>query len=198
MLTGAWKELAMGLDPSQFTKKMKSRIAYANRLNAAIMQRKIRGVIKSNVPPPNAPLTIIVKGSSKTLVDHGALFQGIAAQTVDQMNTFVGVVSTSDVYNLAVALHEGATIKVTDKMRNLFSMLWAVSVGAAPASKLTGRALELWNRMPGGWHRLKTTTTVIHIPPRPFIRTAFEDSATKAKIVSNWEDAVQSALKVQS
>lgn len=42
-----------------------------------VMQSDIQSQIASNMPPPNAELTVKLKGSSKTLIDTGAMRQGV-------------------------------------------------------------------------------------------------------------------------
>ncbi len=75
---------------------------------------------------PNSPLTVLIKGSSKPLVDRGDLRLGITTDVgVHGKDIFgaVGVLRTrrtkdgKKLFNVAIALHSGFTIKVTPAVR---------------------------------------------------------------------------------
>lgn len=164
--------------------------------------RKIRQLIRGNQAgyDANAALTKTLKGASVPLVggkvDTGgiSLFQAIRANTLDDYTVFAGVKFVSEKYDIAETLHEGATIPVTDKMRNLFRVLFFASVGRFDPGALTGRAAELWRLRPGGWKRLNPSTTAIIIPSRPFIERAFADPGMRREVKENWETALQAAF----
>ncbi len=71
-----------------------------------------------------------------------------------------------DIMDIAAAVHEGATIQVTEKMRLFFA---AIN------------------------HPLKATTTVIVIPSRPFLKTLLSRRAMRF-YKKEWERAVQRAI----
>lgn len=74
---------------------------------------------------PNAPLTILIKGSSRPLVDRGDLRQSITTAVGgigDNVHGAVGVLRSKRrkgkrVANIALYLHEGFKIRVTEKTR---------------------------------------------------------------------------------
>jgi hypothetical protein len=74
---------------------------------------------------PNSPLTTLIKGSSRPLVDRGDLRQSVTDEvSVDgtDVHGAVGVLRRrrrkgKRIANIAIALHEGYTIRVTEKTR---------------------------------------------------------------------------------
>lgn len=75
---------------------------------------------------PNSPLTVLIKGSDRPLVDRGDLRLGITTDVAVHRGAIVGAVGvlrtrrTRDgkrLFNVAIALHEGFTVKVTPEVR---------------------------------------------------------------------------------
>jgi len=195
--TGAgWKKLEAALKPNRYNAIMEKHLVRATSLNGQLAVAKVRDEIKKGGYAPNKPLTIALKGSTKPLVGRTAqLWQAITHQKIDKVTVFVGVLKTNGIYNIAVAVHEGVAIKVTERMRGLFFVLWQVSEGRMPISDLRGRAKELWDQMPGGWKPLLASTTAITIPSRPFIKQAFADKELRNKAKTNWQQAMRAAHK---
>lgn len=187
-------ELQMRLNPARFTAALRKEVRRATALNGKLAVREVRKVIKGGMEPTNAPLTVMIKRSSKPLVNHGDLWAAIASTVVDDYTAFVGVNRKNGAYDVAVGLHEGTTTRVSEKMRMMFRNLWEASQGTLDPSHLTGRAAELWARMPGGWLPLKKDTQFIVTPPRPFIVAAFRSPELHAQARANWEAAVQRAF----
>jgi len=191
-----WKRLEVALKPTKYNAVVEKHLGRATKLNGQLAVAKVRDSIKKGQYAPNKPLTIALKGSTKPLVGRTAqLWQSITSRKMDKKTVFVGVLKTHGVYNIAVAIHEGVAINVTDKMRGLFFVLWMVSEGRMPVSDLQGRAKELWEQMPGGWKPLLASTTAIVIPARPFIKQAFGDSGLKRQAKANWSQALKAAHK---
>lgn len=190
-----WKKLHKALDPKTFGPVLERQVKKANAFNGKVMQAAIRRVIKSNVPPANRALTVAIKKSSKSLVDKGDLWGSVSSHQLSWDKVFVGIHRTHSAYNIGRFLHDGGSIPVTDRMRNMFTLLWYASNGSLDPSKLEGRAAELWERMPGGWLPLKPSTAAIVIPSRPFIKQAFADDAARKRVEANWTKAVQAAIK---
>lgn len=191
-----WTIFANAVDPRVFEAKLKHHMSRATALNGKVAVAAVRKVIRNGAFAANAPLTVHIKGSSKPLVDNGTgLFQAITDEVQDHQTVFIGVNRNSDMYNIAMALHEGVTLRVTPAMRGMFFMLWQASTGAIPSSSLTGRAAELWERRPGGWKPLKESTSVIVIPGRPFLEQAFQDPTLRNTLRNNWTQAVQATLR---
>jgi len=179
--TGDWNGFAALLDPAGFTMRFEREVRRATIINARIIVREIRNEIKSGVPPANARLTLLLKKGNKTLVsDDANLWNAIGHELIDSFTAFVGVIKSgrgkteSELINIAEVLHDGATIKVTNKMRG-----WFIGM-----SKQTGGVIK----------PLKPTTKVIVIPSRPFIRNAIQKDELIRMVNYNWSIAVSNAL----
>lgn len=206
-LTGDWDKLRMRLDASNFDKLAHRNMRRATQRNAQQVVRAMRKRIKSRRYAANVALTIVLKGQDLPLVDHAAgLFQALTSRMVDTHAALAGVFRTTPAapgsklppYNVGVIVHEGATIPVTKRMRGLFQALSAYSRGDLDASKLTGRAAVLAERVKVGEVRiypLKATTEALQIPPRPFIRDVAEDAQVIQGCIRQWQDAYQMALR---
>jgi len=146
---------------------------------------------------PNRPLTVALKGGrNEPLIGDrpGApLFKAITSKVVEEMAVFIGILQTNKEYNIARAIHDGKSIKVTKKMRNLFYILWLKE--QRPSIELTGRAAELWDKMPGGWLPLKKSTNAIVIPSRPFIGNVWEKGNIQAYAKKIWDEALAYIFK---
>lgn len=194
-LDSSWATMSALLNPSIVSRRVRNNVAKATSRNGAILRKQMRAELKTSIPPVLAPLTTFIKGSSKSGVDRGALFKAITSQAINWHTAEAGVRKGTKEANYAVVFHEGARIPVTSKMRGMFAALAAVSNGQSPSSSLTGRAAELYKRRPNrGWKPLRTTTTHIKVPGRPFARQAFEDDATRRKIARNWSNAFAAAI----
>lgn len=190
-LTGPWRKMALMLDPKYVKIQSRKYIRIATAINAKKAEAMIRQNIVKGVPPSNKALTIMIKGSSKPLVGTGeGLFQAVTSKVTKYNHAHVGIFKSDESFNIARAIHEGATIKVTKKMRGLFWLLWLVSKGKIPSSSLSGRAADLWNLSPGGWKPILKTTQAILIPPRPFVTQVFRDPKLHAFCQANWHAAI--------
>ena len=144
----------------------------------------------------NAPLTTQIKGGSTPLKDKGNLVRtAITTRNVSADSTFVGVLQSSPKFAQYMAVHNGATLKVTDKMRSMFQALAQVSSGEMQSSQLTGRARELYERSSGPWYPLATSTTAINIKARPFMERAFGSSQAKHAAVEKMLAAVDQTFR---
>lgn len=216
-----WANLKAALAPNAFSKRLKEEVRKATAQNAMIVAKEMRNTIKGRVDPPNAELTLAIKGSDKPLVDKGALWKAIT-WTVEKWHLgFAGLIRSrrgadADLINVGAALHDGATMRVTPAMRGLFLAL-ANASRSGDGSKLTGRAADLWARTkdskgPAGrdaktgrftrgavnmgfWKPLAPDTTVITIKPRPWIELTLATPGLREKLKKNWEDAVQRVLR---
>lgn len=117
---------------------------------------------------PNAPLTVLIKGSSRPLVDRGDLRQSIDTEVHGKGRDVVGAVGVlrsrrtkrggKRLFNVAVALHNGFVIRVTPQVRAaVFAELQRrQGRGARPAA--TGGGSSTWR-----------------VRGRPFIQKPLED-----------------------
>ena len=187
----------MAVSPGRFRRVLSKHMARATELNGLIGARVQREVIQSSRGmAANAALTVFIKGSSKPLVNHADLFGSITYEVVNEFTVFVGVLrQDEDGFNIALALHEGFQVRVTPAMRGMFLYLWKVGKGEVPASKLTGRAAELWAARPGNWLPLSEDTEVITTPGRPWATIAFSDRGFKSKVAENWNMALEATFR---
>ena len=194
-LKGRWVGFKKAMDPRRLTPELQRSMKLATMRNGKYAERAVRKLLQEGIRPPNADLTIAIKGSAKPLVDTGfGIFQAITSVVVSDTEVFVGILRKDSSYDIGVALHDGVTIKVTDKMRWMFWALWQASMGKRDPNTLTGRAAELWSRRPGIWLPLRDSTVAIKIPPRPFLEAAFQDPELKRLVTKSWEKAIQSAI----
>lgn len=194
-----WVKLEAALDPAKMDATMKRHLRRASGLNGKLVQAAVRSEISGGKFAPNRPLTVALKGGrNEPLIGNSDLFNAITSKVIGDTQVFVGVLRTDDVYNIAVAIHDGREIGVTSAMRGLFFVLWQASVDPAQVAKLKGRAKDLWETMPGGWKPLKPSTRAIIIPSRPFIKQAFKAVGLKKKVQDNWRMALQAAVREQS
>jgi hypothetical protein len=138
---------------------------------------------------PNSPLTILIKGSSRPLVDHGDLRQGITTAVEVQrgkVHGAVGVLKKGRVRgaggrfkrapNVAAALHEGFDVKVTPEVRK-----------AVFAEMRRRRGNKV--RIPEGGGGAKTW----HVRGRPFIREPLEEN--EERIIAELGEGVKLTLR---
>lgn len=195
-----WKRLEKKFGAAASSKIARKHLRRASMVIGKKAEATIRKEIESGKFEPNAPLTVGLKGGVneplKGTRAGAPLFKAITSKVIDDYTVFVGVLQTNDEYNIAVAIHEGTTIAVTDKMRGLFHILARREVD--PAIPLSERAQELWDAMPGGWHPLKPSTVAIVIPSRPFIRQAYNKGDMQKFARQFWNDALEMAIKEMS
>lgn len=176
-------ELERTINPRSFEGRMMRNIKKATLLNAQVARKYITQSITSGNYTDNSPVTAAIKGSNRPLVDKGMLLQSITGEAESWDTAIVGVLRSrmttdangrpKDVMSLAKILHEGATIKVTPKMRKYLAMM----------SRLH----------PGKYFPLKQSTDTIVIPPRRFLESALEEQHIQ-KYQDNWQDAVTKTL----
>lgn len=125
-----------------------------------------------------APLTAMLKNlegySNVPLIRRGALIRSISREVLSPYKGVVGVKKTGksrggqSLSNIAVGLHEGMRIRITDKMRRAFA-----------------RKLGAMGKKVGGVSRIgghRGASRILRIPPRPYIKAVFEDAAFIAKV----------------
>jgi len=193
-LTGPWSKLTAIMSPAVASGRIAREMGNATRANGAIVRKEIRRTLQRGLNPANAPLTVMIKGSSKPGVDSGELFKAITSVVIDHYTAEIGVRKGNPEADYARMLHDGGRIKVTQKMRTMFGYLADVSAGNRSESELTGRAAELYRRRPGGWRALRESTTHIRIPARPFIAQTMDDESIKRRIGRNWLKAWSAGL----
>lgn len=202
-----WQKMAAALDPETFRANLETNIGKATSMNGMMFRAEIRKRIKTRRYQSNSPFTILLKKSSTPLINDGDLFGAVTSRRLDAYSVFIGVLrGTVDsdgksIVNLAELLHNGGTIPVTEGMRNMFIMLWQVGQGKRDPATLDGRAAEMAKALGKNIRNikpLKDSTKSIHIPPRPFLASVFNDPAMHKKARANWEKAVKATFKAQA
>jgi len=188
-----WARFSKAIDPRIFKSKSLHHLRRASAQIGVAGESVTRKNLESGSYEANAPLTIAIKRSSLQLADRGALKKAITSKVIDPLTVFLGVLRTDRRYNIALTIHDGSEIKVTQRMRTMFHYLWLKSHD--PTVKLTGRALDLWDRFKGLWHKISLSTSVIVIPARPFMVSTFRDPALKKLAVTLWTRAINLTLR---
>ena len=174
---GEWKKWLRLLQGSRFKADLVKELTRAMTACTVLVRKEIVDRIDQGVYAPNAPLTTLMKGSGLPLVDKGDLRRSIQGKVIKYNEGFVGVFRTGKAANIGAILHEGATIKVTSKMRGWFKAQATTSSGVKP---------------------LKSSTKVIRIPGRPFIKEAIELPAVTTAVQLNYREAVDAAMNDRS
>lgn len=221
-LTGAWGAFAKAMDPQVFRPRLERQLMTANERIGRQFQARARRLIRSGAYAPNSPLTVILKGSSKPLVDKGDLFQAITFDLPSPYMVRVGVFRAKagdQLVNLGAILHEGATIDV-QKHPGVRAKVWslvrsaignssklrgasrAAVVGAATSigmskggkakPKLKGQALKRFFAS-----QPKTggpAKKVWVIPGRPFIAQPLSDPTFRNFALEQWSRAVRATF----
>lgn len=187
-----WKK---ALEASGYKRISSKNIRKATELNGQMAVHYVRKEIQSGKFKPNAPLTIAIKKSKKPIVHKGDLFQAITSKLKDDYTVFVGVLkSDKRNTNILKIVHDGARIKVTPKMRNMFNLLFNITVLGAPPDKLTGRAKELFETGVK-FYPLKKSTRIIRITPRRFLARGMANPELRRKAKENWKKALDKTFR---
>lgn len=159
-LVGDWKlaQRVLSTAPAAFDRALKKAIGEeAERIAGGIRKK-----IASNVPPPNAQSTVLLKHSSKTLIASGEMQKTVQVIWKGKYQAFVGIPASARKGLARLAdLHENGRViiqQMSDKQRKFLHALFK-GIGAGT----------------GG-----SGIIVIHIPPRPFIKPVFDDYASGA------------------
>jgi hypothetical protein len=179
------------LDPKKFKRRMKKHIGKATGQNAPIAERAVKSAISRGRVEPNTPnvgLTVAMKDSNKPLIDSGQLVKAITSEKKSWDVALVGILNNKTVSDragkkrqiltIARALHDGATVSVTDKMRRFF--FWMAFANESPFK--------------GKVKPLKPSTKIIRIPARPFLKIAMAKRNIK-KYTDRWQTAVGKVMQ---
>lgn len=191
-----WKAFKQMLDQRRFSKALRREMPKAMRRAGEILEDEYKEAInKGKIGPRNKPLTIAIKKHEARLLDSGRMRDAIQTELVAWNTVIVGIPKGTPAYRVAKIVSEGARIEVTERMRSMFMVLWKVSEGQLPVSRLEGRAAELYSRFPGPWFPLSRRKKVIRIPPRPFIQRTFKKKSIRRKMEKQIQLGVVRAWK---
>lgn len=177
---GDTKDLQKFINPKKgLPKALEKHIRKATIKNSLILVARIRQNIRGRKFEENAKVTNLIKGNKAPLINKGDLHNAISRQMVDSYTAKVGLLD-GQFAQIAKVLHEGATLRITPKMR------------AAIFGKLreAGKLDKLDND--------KKSTGFMRIKPRPFLSVVFESKEVQKEMNDNWEAAVKAAIKEAS
>jgi len=179
-----FKKLRDILSPSKVRARMHRHVQQATLKNALLGASEIVKAIYQGRFAANSPLTVALKGSSRPLVDTGALAGSVAGKAPTWNEGVITVNRNRQrtsretgrrkqpATNIALLLYRGATIRVTEPMRRLFYALHREDPRIMP---------------------LKKSTRVIVVPPRKYMDAAMTSSMLDA-YRKNWDAAVQKVM----
>lgn len=176
---GDIRPLKKFLNISGFKRLMDKKIRVATVKNALIMQAEIRRRIRSRRYARNAKVTLMIKGRKPPLIQTGELHRAIEREIISSFKAKVGI-RPGENAKLAKILHEGATVKITPKVR-------AAIFGKIKAA---GGSIK---RLPS-----KKSKGILRIPPRRFLSEVFSDKKLRMEMNRNWEMAVKALIKQAS
>ncbi len=177
--TGKWDKVGFILNAPSFDKRIKRNAIIAHHRVALDYRKDVRADIRGKKYAPNKAMTIAIKGSSTPLVDNADMINAITYKIDGDEKVEIGIKRSATsgdgkkLFNVAEILHGGATVRVTDRMRNFFKAMWA-----------QGQS---------GWFPLLPTTVAIRIPARPFFRVPFEQN--QDKYLNHYEEAVRATMQ---
>lgn len=176
---GAWKKVEATLNAGKFDSRLDRNIQIAHRRAALDYRKDVRDMIRGKKYAANKAMTIAIKGSSTPLVDNADMINAITYKIHGIKMVEVGIKRSASgngkvkLFNIAEILHNGVTIRVTDRMRWKFR--------------------AMFNAGEQGWLPLSPTTTAIRIPGRPFFSAPFFQNQDKYMV--HYEDAVKASLQ---
>lgn len=199
-LTGQWEQFVKSLDPKLFEQRLNKRMGIASERIGRQFQRRVRAQIRAGIFEPNSPVTIAIKGSSKPLVAGGDLFQAVSFDVVNPTTVRVGVVrqrSGDEMVNIALVLHEGATIDVGKHpavRRAVFAKMRR-SMKAGGNKRVVAARKKAAAQLAGGGSGAKDVWV---IPGRPFLGSVLEDAAFRTWARKEWAQGVKDVLTGKS
>jgi hypothetical protein len=197
-----FKVFEKAIDAAGFKKACRKSLMRTAGIVGKLAEAQVRKTIAEGKFADNADLTVALKGSNEPLkgTKGAELWNSISSTVVSWNKVFIGVKRSDGKYQVAVAVHNGTIIKVTPAMRGMFLYLHYASTGEKNADGKSGEALltserakELF-RLHQNWMPLKSTTTNIVIPARPFFEMAFADKEFQENVRKYWMTAVKRAF----
>ncbi len=174
-LVGDWKKSkeVLAAAPADLEQAVhKAVIGLANYLAGRIKRK-----ISSNIAPANSPFTVMMKKSSKTLIEKGDLRNSVTVIQGGRHEAFIGIPQAGGAADLASVLEKGRTIvmRMTPKM-----LAYLHATLGSKASKIPSKGPS-------------TGVLVIHIPARPFMEPTFAEE--ESKVEKKFEALVLSNLQ---
>lgn len=172
---GDVKELKKFLSRGNFKNVLAKEVEKATIKNGLIMQAEIRKRIREKRYMANAKVTLMGKKSQTPLINTGQLHNAIRYELINSFKARVGIPPGS-IAKIAKILHEGYTLKITDKTRAaIFGRIKSnnKSINTLPSIKSKG---------------------IIKVKGRPFLEAVFTDKKMIKEVNKNWDFAVERAI----
>lgn len=165
--------------PAQMQAILTQEIKLATRQSAADIVIAIRSEIRNGRFRKNAPLTKLIKGSNKPLIETQALQRFIDVEINNAFLTTVGYFKKDrtlkrggSLFQVLNILENGATYKFTS-IQKAFIRTLLINAGLQPP--IGGKAKD----------------SFIRIPPRPFFTRAVSKKSLRKKIEQNYRLAIR-------
>lgn len=194
------KSLNRALESSRATEILDQTFREAHRRIGEIGVAMVRNAIRADEYAPNSPITIILKGSSKPLVDHGDLIQSITYDQPSARELRIGLVkqriARGEVYNIGVILHEGATIDV-GAHPGIRVKVWSMVREALGrlANRPKRSKSAVWGAMAGIASLRSGGGRLWVIPPRPYLAGPLGSPAFVSRVERVYEMAAEQAVR---
>jgi len=193
-LSNSWEILNRELKASTHKRNLRKNVKKATKRVGQVAEKEMKNTIMSGDYHKNSSLTIALKHSRQPLVDTGGMKDSVTFRAINDYSVFVGILKSNAAFKNAVTVHgynsKGATIKVTDAMRRLFSVLEDAYHGRILPNQLQGRAAELWKKHQGPWNALSPSTTQIKLRPRPFVKKPVAKKTLRTEIKRLWAESL--------
>lgn len=150
-LDKGWQAFSRAIEPKFIGPIMEKHVGLATKRNGLYLRTEIRNNIRAGLNPKNAELTYYIKGGNKPIVGTKGtdLFNSITSNPLSWHTVEIGVLRKDKLANVARIVHEGLSLKVTARMRQMFWLLWLTELGKFDPALLYGRAKELWDLVQG-------------------------------------------------
>jgi len=199
-----WDQFASATDPKRFRRALARKMQKATELNCIEVRKAIAKEIRQKHFDKNSRLTVLFKMAQKPLVggnmgigsevktgggtdSGGTMLNSLGHTVTSPFEGYVGVVRTRGGFNIALIVHEGATLNMTEKRKK-----W-LNIAINSALKKQGM---LYLKSKGKKATYSTGGAAMHIPKRPFIVQVMQVKALQMKIIDRWATAASEALRV--
>lgn len=200
-LRGPWDAVISRTRPATLRARLRQHMNPAMRQSSKLISRALKTTVRRGMTPANAPLTRTIKRRGRPLTMTGRMRRSIKIKRIRNNIWFIGLLESDigkEALRIAIGIHDGMEIRVTRRMRNMFSRLFDVTEGRKTPDMLTGRARILYEMAPGAsWVPLAASTTHIIIPGRPWVMETFKDRALVDGVCKILQEALGRALSVK-
>lgn len=192
------------LNPNLWKGNLESEIRKATIRNSLFLIKTIKDNIRSDKFKENAPMTLALKRSTKTLIDQRNLWGAIDHALKSSFESEVGIIqekastgskfgktkSQLKIKHLVELMESGYTIKVTEKMKKAIAA--TLSADKTKTGKVTARSRVALDRL----SQINGVKNFV-VPPRPIFSSVWEDPSIEKVLQANWRKALEVTFKKQ-